>query len=99
MISAKYLGELVRLALQKLVMSGQLFVGRPLAMLAKMGAFESSYLYDIEERCVMILDTYPPSKIFAISLHIPLYTHTHMHARTHPHTHTHTHTHTLTHIH
>ena len=77
MISAKYLGELVRLALQKLVLSGQLFVGRPLAMLAKTGAFESSYVYDIEERCVMILDTYPPSKIFAIPLHIPLYTHTH----------------------
>ena len=104
MISAKYLGELVRLALQKLVKSGQLFGGKSSAMFARIGAFESSYIYIIEGRFVMITGTYPPSQIFTISLYIPLHTctyarmhantHTRMHTCTHTCTHTHTHTHT-----
>ena len=99
MISAKYLGELVRLALQKLVKSGQLFGGKSSAMFARIGAFESSYIYIIEGRFVMMTGTYPPSQIFTISLYIPL--HTCMYARMHAHTHAHTHacTHARTHIH
>ena len=57
MISAKYLGELVRLALQKLVKSGQLFGGKSSAMFTRIGAFESSYIYIIEGRFVMITGT------------------------------------------
>ena len=51
-ISGKYLGELVRLALQKLVKCGQLFGGKSSAKFDKFEAFETKYVSIVEGRFV-----------------------------------------------
>lgn len=51
-ISGKYLGELVRLALQKLVKCGQLFGGKSSAKFDKFEVFETKYVSIVEGRFV-----------------------------------------------
>ena len=52
MISGKYLGEIARLALQKLVKGGQLFGGKSSTKFDTFEAFESKYVSIIEGRFV-----------------------------------------------
>ena len=50
MISGKYLGEIVRQALLKLINAGFLFEGKSSDVLNKFEGFKSSYLSNVEER-------------------------------------------------
>ena len=54
-ISGKYLGELVRLALQKLVRCGQLFGGKSSTKFDQFEAFKTEYVSIIEGRFVTML--------------------------------------------
>ena len=49
-ISGKYLGEISRLAMQKLVKAGQLFGGKSSALFDKFEGFETKYVSIIEGR-------------------------------------------------
>jgi len=55
MISGKYLGEIARLALQKLVKCGNLFGGKSSTKFDTFEAFESKYVSIIEGRFVNYL--------------------------------------------
>lgn len=50
MISGKYLGELARLALKKLIQEGHLFGGKTSAKFDKFEAFETKYVSIVEGR-------------------------------------------------
>ena len=65
-ISGKYLGELVRLALQKLVKCGQLFGGKSSAKFDQFEAFETKYVSIIEGRFVTILTCELVLRVFTV---------------------------------
>ena len=58
MISGKYLGEIVRLALKSLIKSSSLFSGKSSAKFDTFEEFESKYVSDIERGCVIVDHTY-----------------------------------------
>ena len=65
-ISGKYLGELVRLALQKLVKCGQLFGGKSSTKFDQFEAFETKYVSIIEGRFVTILTCQLILRVFTV---------------------------------